>query len=170
MYPMQFQQALVTSSLQAGIDPALVAAVICQESTFDPQATSAVGARGLMQLMLPTGRSLARGIGVKRLDPKQLFDPQMGLLLGTRYLKDLIGRFGGKVERALAAYNAGPHRVAIWNLAHPGISAEEFVDSIPYQETRTYVMTILAAQEQYRRIYALPTASAAAYANADGRP
>ena len=68
----------------------------------------------------------------------------------------MIERFGGKVERAVAAYNAGPHRVAVWNLARPGMSAEEFVDSIPFSETRTYVMTVLAAQEQYRRIYALP--------------
>ena len=63
----------------------------------------------------------------------------------------MIDRFGGKIERAVAAYNAGPHRVAVWNQARPGMKAEEFVDSIPFSETRLYVMTVLAAQEQYRR-------------------
>jgi soluble lytic murein transglycosylase len=74
----------------------------------------------------------------------------------------MIDRFGGKIERAVAAYNAGPHRVAVWNLARPGMTAEEFVDSIPYSETRLYVMTVLASQEQYRRIYSLPPSVTAA--------
>jgi soluble lytic murein transglycosylase len=156
LFPMQFADMLTANATEAGVDPALVAAVIQQESTFDPSAVSAVGAHGLMQLMPPTGRALARSVGVRRLTVAQLHDPAMGLQLGTRYLKEMIDRFGGKVERALAAYNAGPHRVAVWNLAHPGQSAEEFVDTIPFSETRIYVMTILAAQEQYRRIYSLP--------------
>src|SRR5262249_56187364 len=70
--------------------------------------------------------------------------------------KEMSDRCEGKLDRALAAYNAGPPRVAVWNLARPGLSAEEFVDTIPFNETRIYVMTILAAQEQYRRIYSLP--------------
>jgi soluble lytic murein transglycosylase len=76
----------------------------------------------------------------------------------------MIDRFGGKVERAVAAYNAGPHRVAVWNQARPGMKAEEFVDSIPFSETRLYVMTVLASQEQYRRIYSLPPSPATASA------
>jgi len=170
LFPMQFADLLTANATEAGVDPALVAAVIQQESTFDPSAVSAVGAHGLMQLMPPTGRALARGAGVRRLTVAQLHDPAMGLKLGTRYLKEMIDRFGGKVERALAAYNAGPHRVAVWNLAHPAQSAEEFVDTIPFGETRTYVMTILAAQEQYRRIYALPAVPGAAGYAAGGRP
>jgi len=140
-----------------------VAAVIQQESTFDPGAVSAVGAHGLMQLMPPTGRALARAAGIKKLAVSQLHDPALGLKLGSVYLREMIDRFGGKIERAVAAYNAGPHRVAVWNLARPGMSAEEFVDSIPFSETRLYVMTVLASQEQYRRIYSLaPPAAAAA--------
>jgi soluble lytic murein transglycosylase len=163
LFPIQFTDLLTANAGAAGVDPALVAAVIQQESTFDPGAVSAVGAHGLMQLMPPTGRALARAAGIKKLAVSQLHDPALGLKLGSVYLREMIDRFGGKIERAVAAYNAGPHRVAVWNLARPGMSAEEFVDSIPFSETRLYVMTVLASQEQYRRIYSLaPPAAAAA--------
>jgi soluble lytic murein transglycosylase len=156
LYPIQYEEALRASAAAAGVDAALVAALVAQESTFDPKAQSGAGARGLMQLMVPTGRSLARAEGIKRFRPDMLYDPATGLRLGTRYLREVIARSGGRVERALAAYNAGPSRVGIWNANRPGMTAEEFVDSIPYSETRTYVMIILASQEQYRRIYGLP--------------
>jgi soluble lytic murein transglycosylase len=156
LFPLQFPDLLTTHAAAAGVDPALVAAVIQQESTFDPGAVSGAGAHGLMQLMPATGRELARDVGIKKLQVSQLHDPAIGLRLGTLYLAEMIDRFGGKIERAVAAYNAGPRRVAVWNLARPGMSAEEFVDSIPFSETRTYVMLVLASQEQYRRIYGLP--------------
>jgi len=162
LFPLQFGDLLTASASAAGVDPALVAAVIQQESTFDPSAVSAVGAHGLMQLMPPTGRALARAAGIKKLAVSQLHDPALGLKLGTVYLREMIDRFGGKIERAVAAYNAGPHRVAVWNLARPGMTAEEFVDSIPFSETRLYVMTVLAGQEQYRRIYSLAPSPAVA--------
>jgi peptidoglycan lytic transglycosylase len=169
LFPIQYPDLLTTNAAAAGVDPALVAAVIQQESTFDTGAVSSAGAHGLMQLMPPTGRALARGVGIKRLQVSQLHDPAVGLKLGTIYLGEMIGRFGGKIERAVAAYNAGPHRVAVWNQARPGMSAEEFVDSIPFSETRTYVMTVLASQEQYRRIYSLPAPSPLRAASG-GRP
>jgi soluble lytic murein transglycosylase len=162
LFPIRFTDLLTTSAGAAGVDPALVAAVIQQESTFDPGAVSGAGAHGLMQLMPPTGRALGRAAGIKKLAVPQLHDPAIGLELGTVYLREMIDRFGGKIERAVAAYNAGPHRVAVWNQARPGMKAEEFVDSIPFSETRLYVMTVLAAQEQYRRIYSLPASPSAA--------
>ena len=141
---------------ETGLDPALVAAVIWQESTFDPEAVSGAGARGLMQIMPPTGRELARKLGIKyHIDV--LHDPDRGIELGTRYLKRMIDGFGGRVDKALAAYNAGPNRVSSWTRARPGQGAEEFIEGIPFQETRNYVMTILANREHYRRIYGLST-------------
>ena len=154
LYPLQFEATLRVEAAATGLDPALVAAVIWQESTFDPQAVSGAGARGLMQIMPPTGRELARNLGLKyRID--MLHDPDRGLELGTRYLKRMIDGFGGRVDKALAAYNAGPNRVASWTRVRPGQSAEEFIEGIPFQETRSYVMTILANREHYRRIYGL---------------
>jgi peptidoglycan lytic transglycosylase len=155
LYPLSYADALVAQAKSEGLDAALVAAVIWQESTFDPTAVSSAGARGLMQLEPPTGRSVARGLGL-RYQPGVLHDPTVSLRLGTRYLRQMINAFGGRVEKALAAYNAGPTRVRTWSNARPGLSGEEFIESIPFPETRSYVTNILAHQEHYRRLYGLP--------------
>src|SRR5262249_37431114 len=103
-----------------------------------------------------TGRSLARRLGERRPTPQDLHDPARNLKLGALYLKDMIDRFGGRVERALAAYNAGPTRVARWTSGRPDMPAEEFIESIPFSETRASVMNTLAHREQYRRLYPMP--------------
>ena len=169
LYPLDFGDILQAQSREQGLDPALVAAVVLQESTFDAAAVSSAGARGLMQVMLRTGRAVSRNLGQKpRLQKNALHDAETSLKLGTSYLRQLLNKFGGRVERALAAYNAGPHRVAVWTAAHPDMPAEEFVDSIPFVETRGYVMIILAGREHYRRLYSFAprpqTASAGAEA------
>jgi soluble lytic murein transglycosylase len=154
LYPLDFGDLLEAKSREQNLDPALVAAVVLQESTFDAAAVSSAGARGLMQVMLRTGRQVSRNLGQKpKLQKNALHDAETSLKLGTSYLRQLLNRFGGRVERALAAYNAGPHRVAVWTAAHPDMPAEEFVDSIPFVETRGYVMIILAGREHYRRLY-----------------
>jgi len=158
LYPLEFEGELRARASAAGLDPALLAALICQESTFDPTALSRAGARGLMQVIPPTGRVLARTLRIP-FRPASLFDPKVSLDFGTTYLRQMLDRFDGRAERALAAYNAGPHRVEAWTASNPQMSAEEFIESIPYTETRSYVMTILAAQEQYRRIYSLSAVS-----------
>jgi soluble lytic murein transglycosylase len=169
LYPLGFREQIEARAAQAGVDAALVAALICQESTFDPGAVSQVGARGLMQIMPYTGRALARSLGV-RFRRDALHDPATSLTFGTTYLRDMLARFGGREERALAAYNAGPHRVDAWTSERPDVSAEEFIETIPFTETRNYVMTILSNREQYRRIYGLgsarPVASATSWPSA----
>jgi soluble lytic murein transglycosylase len=152
LFPIQFSETLQAKALREGLDPALVAALVCQESTFDAGAVSRAGARGLMQVLPRTGRTLARALRV-RYSTKALHDPATSLTFGTRYLRQLMDRFDGRVERALAAYNAGPERVEAWTAARPDIPAEEFVESIPFTETRLYVMIVLANREEYRRIY-----------------
>ena len=161
MYPIQYAEVLRTKALSEGLDPALVAALICQESTFDAGAVSRAGARGLMQVMPPTGRTLARALRV-RYSARALHDPNVSLTFGTHYLRTLVDRFGGRVERALAAYNAGPERVEAWTAGRPDMPADEFIESIPFTETRLYVMVVLGGREQYRRIYNLVPAQKAA--------
>jgi soluble lytic murein transglycosylase len=156
LYPLHYEQPLVARAGDEGLDSSLMAALIWQESAFDPQAKSPVGARGLMQLMPKTARSLARRLGDRRFQTGQLTDPAQNLKLGALYLKDMIDRFGGRVERALAAYNAGPTRVVRWTTGPRVVPAEEFIESIPFAETRTYVMNVLSHREQYRRLYSLP--------------
>jgi soluble lytic murein transglycosylase len=165
LYPIEFEESLKVKAAEEGLDPALVAALILQESTFDAGALSRAGARGLMQVMPATGRKLARDLSV-RYRRAALHDPQTSLDFGTRYLRQMSDRFDGAVERMLAAYNAGPHRVDAWTALHPGLTAEEFIETIPFTETRTYVMIVLAGREQYHRLYglekpaALPTSGA----------
>jgi soluble lytic murein transglycosylase len=154
LYPLQYGDMLREKAIEEGLDPSLVAALVCQESTFDAGAVSVAGARGLMQIIPPTGRALARSLGVTY-QRASLHRPETSLDFGTRYLRTLMDQFGGRVERALAGYNAGPHRVVAWTAGRPEMSAEEFIESIPFSETRLYVMTILGTQEQYRRIYGL---------------
>ncbi|MET0556550.1 MAG: transglycosylase SLT domain-containing protein [Vicinamibacteria bacterium] len=156
LYPFNHREELLAQARARQLDPSLVAAVIWQESTFDAGAVSTAGARGLMQVMPATGRLLA-GRGARR---PNLHDPATSLSLGTLYLRQLLDRFDGKVERALAAYNAGPNRVVTWTAGRPDVPAEEFVESIPFTETRNYVMAILAHQEHYRRLYGLGPAAA----------
>jgi soluble lytic murein transglycosylase len=160
MFPLAYEPQLRAKAMEEGLDPSLVAALILQESTFDAAALSGAGARGLMQVIPATGRKLARDLGV-RWQRASLHHPETSLDFGTRYLRQMSDRYGGQVERVLAAYNAGPHRVDAWDLQQPGQSAEEFTESIPFTETRGYVMIILANREQYRRLYGLdrvPTA------------
>jgi soluble lytic murein transglycosylase len=99
-----------------------------------------------------TGRKLAHELRVP-FRRAALHDPETSLAFGTRYLRQILSRYEGQVERVLAAYNAGPHRVATWTEVSPGLSAEEFIESIPFTETRFYVMVVLANREQYRRLY-----------------
>jgi len=164
LYPLNYSDVIVARARQEGLDPALVAALIWQESAFDPTAVSTAGARGLMQILPPTGRTVSRKLGRaagrkaparKKAPAPNLNDPATALALGTHYLRLMLDRFAGRVEMALAAYNAGPTRVNSWLAARPNMSAEEFVESIPFVETRAYVMNILEHQEQYRRLYAL---------------
>jgi len=159
IYPLQHREALEAQAQARQLDSSLVAAVIWQESTFDAGAVSSAGARGLMQVMPSTGRVLFRGLG-RRPRTRDLNDPKISLELGTLYLKQMLDRFGGRVEQALAAYNAGPHRVNAWTAGRPDVPAEEFVESIPFTETRNYVMSILAHREHYRRLYGLGPAGA----------
>lgn len=152
LFPLPFGDTLVARARREDVDPALVAALVRQESTFDPAAISSVGARGLMQIMPATGRSLARSLGM-RYATRKLHDADTNLRLGIRYIRDLLRRFGGRVDHALAAYNAGPHRVDQWKARYPGLTTEEFVETIPFTQTRLYVRKVLANRQMYRRLY-----------------
>ena len=154
LYPIRYEPELTAAAREDGLDPALVAALILQESSFDADALSRVGARGLMQVMPATGRRIARAKGV-RYKRAALSDPMTSLDFGTHYLRQMSERFTGAVEQVLAAYNAGPHRVDAWTAMRGEQSPEEFIETIPFSETRNYVMVVLANREQYRRLYGL---------------
>jgi soluble lytic murein transglycosylase len=111
---------------------------------------------GLMQLLPKTGKLVARQEKLKRYTPSQLYTPAVNLQLGTRYFRGMVDRYAGSLEYALAAYNAGAERVDEW-LAHTTYrDPQEFVESIPFTETREYVQAILRNASVYKQLYGTP--------------
>jgi soluble lytic murein transglycosylase len=152
LFPEAWWDTIQTESAKNNLDPYLVASLIRQESEFNPSAISHANAYGLMQLLPSVGKSLAREEGINHFETFQLLDPVTNIRLGTRYLRKTLDRFGGVTEYALAAYNAGDERVTDWQAAGPYHGMDEFVESIPFTETREYVEAILRNEETYRAI------------------
>jgi soluble lytic murein transglycosylase len=152
LFPEPWWDTIQAESAKNNLDPYLVASLIRQESEFDPSAISHANAYGLMQLLPAVGRKMAREEGISSFQTFQLLDPAMNIRLGTRYLREMLDRFGGVKEYALAAYNAGDYRVADWQAAGPYSGIDEFIESIPFTETREYVEAILRNEETYRAI------------------
>ena len=146
--------SLVNRHAQAfNLDPALLSAVILEESRFQVQAVSPAGARGLMQVMPQTGRQIARELKVRPFSEDQLYDPAVNIRLGSWYFARMLEEFEGKVHLALAAYNAGPGAVRKWLAAAPSSAEDEFVENIPYTETRNYVIRVIGSAQVYRLLY-----------------
>lgn len=131
-------------------DPYLAAAIMREESHFNPMATSAVGAKGLMQLMPATGSQLAKELGVEGFAPEGLYDPDTNIRLGVMYLGQLAERFGNDLVKVIAGYNAGPYAVEKWTATLPS-EHDEFIESIPYKETRDYVKKVLRSYNEFLR-------------------
>jgi soluble lytic murein transglycosylase len=152
LFPEDHWDTIVAESAKNGLDPYLVASLIRQESEFNPSAISHANAYGLMQLLPSVGKQMAREEGLGSIEPRQLLDPILNIRLGTRYLRETMEKFGRVPEYALAAYNAGDNRVDDWQAAGPYHGVDEFVESIPFSETRDYVQAILRNQDIYRGI------------------
>lgn len=150
-YALPFEPLIRKWSRREGLDPMLVAGLIHQESAFQPDAHSYADAFGLMQLIPDTARQLARQAGL-RYSEARLFEPDYNIRLGTLYLADLKKQFGN-IESVLAVYNAGPDRVAFWQGGQQYREPAEFVDSIPFTETRDYVEIITRNAQIYRKLY-----------------
>ncbi len=153
MFPQPYWSDLVTDAGKNGLDPYLVASLIRQESEFNAGAVSPAHAYGLMQLLASVGKANAKKEGLKGFQPAQLLNPAVNLQLGTRNLKSVLDRFGGQPEYALAAYNAGDVPVRQWMAMGDYKDIAEFVESIPYTETREYVQAIMRNREMYRAVY-----------------
>ena len=153
-YPQGFWDSVVTHARKYDLDPYFVAAIIREESQFQPEALSPAGARGVMQVMPATGEWVARMANIPAFNRSRLFEPDTVINIGAWYLSHLMKRFRGDVLLVIAAYNAGPEAVAGW-LDREGNAQEQdaFVESIPYSETRGYVKKVLRNFAEYKRIY-----------------
>lgn len=154
IYPLLRGPQLLARSRANNLDAALVAAVIRQESSWNPNAVSRAGARGLMQLMPRVGEAIARGRGWPVWDDGLLFDPDVSLDLGTSHLRAALSQYRD-LPRALAAYNAGASRVQRWMRRTGARDPELFIEQIPFVETRDYVRIVLRNAEMYRALHGL---------------
>jgi soluble lytic murein transglycosylase len=154
LFPRPYWDAIVANAQTDGLDPYLVASLIRQESEFNAGAVSRANAVGLMQVEPSTGKSEARKMGIKHFNANELLDPRTNLQIGEVDLKRAIDRYNGQLEYALAAYNAGDVPVRNWIAYGDYKDMPEWVESIPYTETREYVQAILRNREIYREVYA----------------
>ncbi|HVN67708.1 MAG TPA: tetratricopeptide repeat protein [Candidatus Sulfotelmatobacter sp.] len=157
-YPRGYWQSVVSQANSYGVDPYLVLAVIREESRFNPRATSRSGARGLMQIMPRTGRSIAKQLELPRYRTSKLFKPDVNVNMGVYYLADLVKRFSNNAYLALAGYNGGPNRVnnyvkTWYNGNYQAVDIDEFVESIPVREMRLYVQKVMGSYFEYKRLY-----------------
>lgn len=153
LFPRPFWSEVQRYAEENNLDPYLVAALIRQESEFNPGAVSYANAYGLMQLLPKTGRVVAKSVGMKHYNTATLLSPTINIELGTRYFRDMTDQLGGVIEYALAAYNAGSDRVAVWRDTGHYRDVQEFVESIPFYQTRDYVQSIVRNAAIYRRLY-----------------
>lgn len=152
-YPLTNWQDIKSWAKARSLDSYTVAGFIRQESVFNPRAKSGANAYGLMQLLIPTARSIARkyGSAATEISGETLFQPALNIELGTAYIRDQFDKFG-RLEFVAVAYNAGPGRVPQWQATLPP-DMDEFVEAIPFRETKGYVQGVIRNSAQYRRLY-----------------
>jgi len=153
-FPIPYRGSIESRSRQEGLDPYLVAALIRQESEFNAKVISHANAYGLMQVLPSTGRDLARHFRVRRYSSGQLLLADRNIQFGTYYFRNLLNSFGGRADLALASYNAGAGRARLWQSWGPYREPAEFVENVPFHETRGYVQIVLRNADVYRRLYA----------------
>lgn len=152
LFPQPYWNTIKQCASANGLDPYMVASLIRQESEFNPNVISYANAWGLMQLLPSVGHSLARQAGIRHFETRDLLDPEVNIRLGCLYLKQLLDKFSDHPEYAFAAYNAGDSRVTDWQSDGKYTGMDEFVESIPFTQTRNYVQAIVRNQNMYRQI------------------
>jgi soluble lytic murein transglycosylase len=154
IYPWPVRPAVEAEAQEVGVDAKLLVAIVRQESVFDVEALSPAGARGLAQLTPGTAAITARGLDVT-FYPEWITVPDLNLHLGAAHLAELLRRFG-RMEAAIAAYNAGASPVIRWLEREGADDPDQFIELIPYPETRGYVRSVIRNRELYRALYAAP--------------
>jgi len=153
-YPQGYWDSIVLHSRKYGQDPFFIAAIIREESQFRAEALSPAGARGVMQVMPATGEWIAKTISLPGFDRSRLFESDIAINVGTWYISHLMKRFNNDALLVAAAYNAGPEAASSWQQKNgASLAPDEFVELIPFSETRGYVKKVLRNYAEYRRIY-----------------
>ena len=152
-YPRPYWSYIQEKSRKAKIDPYWVLATIREESRYDRQALSVADAHGLMQLILPTAFKMATQLNIRLSNINNLYDPHFNIQLGTHYLGNLAHEFQHQLVYVSGGYNAGEHRVRDWLKKFADLPMDEYVESIPFRETRNYVKRVFMSYHLYKKIY-----------------
>lgn len=159
IYPFPMRDEIRALAEEAGLDPMLIAALTRQESMWEARARSSAGARGLMQVMPATGDHVARRLRLPAWSPERLYEPTTNLRLGTAYFAERLQRCGGDQVCALAAYNAGPGRIARWMARPGGGDRDLLLERMAFAETRDYVRVVHRNLAMYHALYGEAAAS-----------
>ena len=152
-YARPFPQLVTEAATAYGLDPLLLWAFMTVESSYNPWSISRAGARGLMQVMPHTGALVAGGVGWPDFGTAQLHEPTVSIEMSAWYVRALLTKFHGQLPLAIAGYNAGPHRVAMWLKKKGHLDMDEFIEEIPFDEAREYTKKVLRHLALYQRIY-----------------
>jgi soluble lytic murein transglycosylase-like protein/tetratricopeptide (TPR) repeat protein len=153
LFPRFFYEDIAFEARKHGADPRLVLSIMREESRFNIRAKSPAAARGLLQFIIGTAREVGESIGLLDVEATDLYEPDVIIQLGARYIGDLLKQFGGDPYKAAAAYNAGPKQAALWQRMAPGPGADQFLTAVNFDETKNYVRKVLNSYERYREIY-----------------
>ncbi|MBI5286904.1 MAG: transglycosylase SLT domain-containing protein, partial [Deltaproteobacteria bacterium] len=153
-FPLPVVELIKRQVVSGLVNPYLVAAVMREESAFNPRVVSRAGAVGLMQIMPATGQWVAQRLGHRSFHPDRLFNPEVSIQLGSWYLGHLAREFNGNLILTIAGYNAGPEVVAQWVKTLPR-EVDEFIESIPFSETRSYTKRVIHSYIEYLRVAGL---------------
>jgi soluble lytic murein transglycosylase len=153
LYPFPYRDAITAQGRLRGTDPNLLAAIFLEESRFDRYALSPAAARGLAQLTIPTASRVAAQIGIGRLNPEDLYRPEIATALGAAYLATLQKATGGLDYMAVAAYNAGEPPAALWRSYCFSPAFDEYFTKVGFKETREYLRRVLTSRAHYAELY-----------------
>ena len=153
LYPYPYRQEIGAHSERFGVEPELLAALIREESRFDPTAVSAASARGLTQFVYSTAAEMAPAVGLRDFRPEHLHDPAISIAMGAAYLARLLERFDQRLEPAITAYNAGEEQVRVWQSYCYSRDPAEYYSKVGFPQTRGYLRKVVSSRNQYRDIY-----------------
>jgi len=146
VYPLEYTNLIIKYSDLHKVPRDLTAAMIFKESRFNPRATSPVGARGLMQIMPPTGATIAKGVAEPNYNSDKLYDPETSIKFGTWYIHVMLERYNNNLDAALAAYNGGSGNADRW-------VSLGLLNNLPFGETRNYVKTVKEIKTVYAEVH-----------------
>jgi soluble lytic murein transglycosylase len=152
-YPQAFNKTVTNAASEFGIPASVIWAIMRTESFFRPTVKSSVGAMGLMQVMPLTGQKMAEMMDLSTFKVPQLLEPEVNVRVGTKYIQRLSKMFNGSLPLIAAGYNAGPHRVYTWLRSFGNLSMDEFIEHIPFNQTRGYAKKVVRSYYIYSSLY-----------------